>query len=74
MNDFQKDIDVIVTVNSADIEALEDARATLDAIKESDPGTFDQWIDESLELIHKALNINCHDSIERIAEKLGAQA
>ena len=71
---IQQDIDLLVKVNSADIKALEDARFTLEAIKEADPGTFDQIIDESLDLIHKALDMSCHDAIDRIAEQLGVQA
>lgn len=74
MDNIQKDIDLLVEVNSADIKALEDARFTLEAIKEADPGTFDQIIDESLDLIHKALDMSCHDAIDRIAEQLGVQA
>ena len=74
MDNIQKDIDLLVKVNSADIKALEDARFTLEAIKEADPGTFDQIIDESLDLIHKALDMSCHDAIDRIAEQLGVQA
>ena len=74
MNKFQKDIDLLFKLNSADIEALEDARFTLEAIKEADAGTYDEMIDESLKLIHKALDICCADSIERIAKQLGAEA
>lgn len=67
----QSDIDLLFKLNSADIEALEDARFTLQAIKEADPETHDEIIDESLRLIHKALSISCADAIERIAEQLG---
>ena len=74
MNNFKSDIDLIVSVNSADIEALEDARMTLQSIKEADPGTYDEIIDESLRLITKALGISVGESIERVADKLGVQA
>jgi hypothetical protein len=73
MNNFQKDIDLLYEVNSADLEALQDAQFTLEAIKESDPGTYDEIINESLRLINKALNISYADAIERIAEKLGVE-
>lgn len=73
MNNFQKDIDLLYEVNSADLEALQDAQFTLEAIKESDPGTYDEIINESLLLINKALNISYADAIERIAEKLGVE-
>ena len=74
MNDIQKDIDLLIKLNSADIEALEDARFTLQAIKDADSGTYDEIINESLRLIDKALNISCAEAIERIAEQLGVQA
>ena len=73
MNKFQKDIDLLFKLNSADIEALEDARFTLEAIKEAENGFYDEIIDESILLINKALNISCADSIERIAKELGVQ-
>jgi hypothetical protein len=74
MSTLQTDIDLIVSVNSADIEALEDARMTLNSIKKADPGTYDEIIDESLRLIGKALNISVGESIERIADQLGVKA
>ena len=74
MNKFQKDIDLLFKLNSADIEALEDARFTLQSIKDADSGTYDEIINESLCLIDKALNISCAEAIERIAEQLGVQA
>jgi len=74
MSSLQQDVDLLYKVNSVDIAALEDARATLDAIKSADPETYDEMIDESLRLIGIALNTSCADAIERIAEKLGVQA
>lgn len=71
MNNFQSDIDLLHKLNSADIEALQDAQYTLESIKEADPGTYDEIIDASLNLIKKALNISCADAIERIAVELG---
>jgi len=73
MNDFQADIELLQKVNSADIEALMDARAVLDIVRETDPGVYDEMIDECLDLIGKALDISCQDSIDRIAEELGVQ-
>ncbi len=70
----KQDIDLLYRVNSADLEALQDAQFTLEAIKNADPGTYDEMIDESLRLIGQALNISCADAIERIAEKLGVQS
>lgn len=74
MNSLQNDIDTLTKVNSVDLEALEDAQFTLQAIKDADPGTYDQIIDESLRLIDIALNTSCAEAIERIAEQLGVQA
>jgi hypothetical protein len=56
------------------LDALQDAKFTLEAIKETDPGTYDEMIDQSLRLIDEALSISCVDAIERIAEQLGVEA
>lgn len=66
--DLKADIDLLWQVNSADIEALEDAKATLEIIKKSAPIEFDDMIDESLNLIKKALAMNHGDSMERVAD------
>ena len=73
MNDFQADIDLLCKLNSVDDEALMYARGVLDIIKETDPGFYDEMIDECLALIGKALDIDCQDAIDRIAEELGVQ-
>jgi hypothetical protein len=70
----KEDIEILQRVNSADLDALNDAKFTLEAIKEADPGTYDEIIDQSLRLIDEALNISCVDAIERIAEQLGVEA
>lgn len=41
-----------------DVEALEEAKMVLKVIKDTDPGVYDEMIDEALALIHKALSIN----------------
>ena len=69
----KEDIETLQRVNSADLDALNDAKFTLEAIKEADPGTYDEIIDQSLRLINEALNISCADAIERIAEQLGVE-
>lgn len=74
MNNIQKDVDLLVKVNSVDIQALEDAKCTLQVIKETDPGVYDEIIDESLKLIHQALELSCVDALDRIADQLGVQA
>jgi hypothetical protein len=70
----KEDIETLQRVNSADLDALNDAKFTLEAIKEADPGTYDEIINQSLRLINEALNISCIDAIERIAEQLGVEA
>jgi hypothetical protein len=67
------DIDLLFQVNSLDIEALTDAQFTLEAIKNADPGTYDEIIDESLRLIKNALNTSCFESIERLADNIGVE-
>ena len=70
----KEDIEILQRVNSADLDALNDAKFTLEAIKQADPGTYDEMIDQSLRLIDEALNITCIGAIERIAEQLGVEA
>ena len=65
---LKADIDLLWQVNSADIEALEDAKATLHILKKSAPIEFDDMIDETLTLIGKALSMNHGDSMERVAD------
>jgi hypothetical protein len=72
-NPIQADIDLLYQANSADVEALEDAKITLEVIKEVDPGVYDEIIDSSLALINKALGMSYGDAMERIAIKAGGQ-
>jgi hypothetical protein len=71
VNPIQADIDLLYEVNSADIEALEDAKETLKILRKVHEGTFGTIIDESLALIDKALGMNYGDSFERVAIKAG---
>lgn len=70
---IQEDIDLLYQANSADIEALEDAKMTLNVIKDVEPGTFDKIIDESLALINKALGMSYGDAMERVAKRAGGK-
>jgi hypothetical protein len=70
---IQADIELLHQANSADIEALEDAKITLNIIKEIDPGVYDEIINASLALIDKALGISYGDAMERVVNKAGAQ-
>jgi len=65
---IEADIELMWEVNSADIEALEDAKMTLNVIKEVEPGTFDKIIDDSLALINKALGMSYGDAMERVMD------
>ena len=67
----KEDIESLFRLNSADLDAWNDAKFTLEAIKEADPGTYDEIINQSLSLINQALNISVADAIERIADQLG---
>jgi hypothetical protein len=73
VNPIQADIDLLYEVNSADIEALEDAKETLKILRKVHEGTFGTIIDESLVLIDKALGMNYGDSFERVAIKAGGE-
>ena len=70
---IQADIDLLYTANSADIEALEDAKITLNVIKEVDPGVYDEIIDSCLALINKALGMSYGDAMERVAKRAGGK-
>lgn len=66
---IQEDIDLLYKANSADVEALEDAKITLNVIKEVDPGVYDEIINSSLVLIEKALGMSYGDAMERITDR-----
>jgi len=70
---IQEDIDLLYQANSADIEALEDAKITLNVIKEVDPGVYDEIIDSSLALIDKAMGMSYGDAMERVAKRAGGK-
>jgi hypothetical protein len=70
---IQADVDLLYTANSADIEALEDAKITLNVIKEVDPGVYDEIIDSCLALINKALGMSYGDAMERVAKRAGGK-
>jgi hypothetical protein len=70
---IREDIDLLYRANSADIEALEDAKITLNVIKEVEPGTFDEIIDSALALIDKALSMSYGDAMERVMDRAKEQ-
>jgi hypothetical protein len=71
--ELEADIDALWEVNSADIEALEDAKSTLQILKKAAPIEFDDMIDESLALIGKALGMSHSDGFQRIIDKARGQ-
>jgi hypothetical protein len=71
--ELEADIDALWAVNSADIDALEDAKSTLQILKKSAPIEFDDMIDESLALIGKALGMSHSDAFQRIIDKARGQ-
>jgi hypothetical protein len=66
---IEADIELMWQVNSADIEALEDAKFTLTAIREASDGVFEGIIGESLALIDRALSMSYADAMERVMDR-----
>ena len=64
--EVRSDIDKICLAVMADTEALEDAKMTLEVIMKTDPGVYDEMINDTLSLIRKALS----SSILSIVDKL----
>ena len=62
-------IDYIYSAVIADSEALEEAKMTLEIIKKTDPGVYDEMINDTLSLIRKALS----SSILGVIEKTDAE-
>lgn len=75
MKKFEKEIALLYKVNSADINALEDAKTTLIEIKEKFE-EYQEMIDITLHLIEKALDtgVNYIEAVEKIEEELEVQA
>ena len=66
---LEADIDLLWQVNSADIAALEDAKATLEALKLKAPIKYQSMIYQSLALISKALGMSHREAWQRIIDK-----
>ena len=65
----RSDIDYLYTAVTADTNALEDAKMTLEVIKKTDPGVYDEMINDTLSLIRKSLS----SSILGVIEKTDAE-
>lgn len=66
---LEADIDLLWAVNSADIAALEDAKATFEILKNKAPLKYQSMIYQSLALIIKALDMSHSDAFQRIIDK-----
>ena len=71
---IEEDIELMWQVNSADIEALEDAKMTLTVLRDVEAGVHDEIIDESLALINKALGMSYSDAMERVMDRARGKA
>lgn len=65
---LEADIDLLWQVNSADIAALEDAKATFEILKYKAPLKYQSMIYQSLALISKALDMSHSDAFHRIID------
>jgi hypothetical protein len=66
--EVRSDIDQIYSAVMTDTEALEDAKMTLEVIKKTDPGVYDEMIDDTLSLIRRALSNSILGAIDRLAD------
>lgn len=66
---LEADIDLLWQVNSADIAALEDSKATFEILKNKAPLKYQSMIYQSLALISKALDMSHSDAFQRIIDK-----
>ncbi len=64
--EVRSDIDQIYSAVMADTEALEDAKMTLEIIKKTDPGVYDEMIDDNLASIRAALSSSILGTIEKM--------
>lgn len=66
--EVRSDIDQIYSAVMADTEALEDAKMTLEVIKKTDPGVYDEMIDDTLSSIRKALSNSILGAVDRLVD------
>lgn len=66
--EVRSDIDQIYSAVMLDTEALEEAKMTLEVIKKTDPGVYDEMIDDTLSLIRKALSNSILGAIDRLVD------
>ena len=66
--EVRSDIDKIYSAVIADSEALEDAKMTLEVIMKTDPGVYDEMINDTLSLIRKALSSSILSVVDRMVK------
>lgn len=66
--EVRSEIDQIYSAVMADTEALEDAKMTLEVIKKTDPGVYDEMIDDTLSSIRKALSNSVLGAVDRLVD------
>jgi hypothetical protein len=62
-------IDYLYKAVMDDTDALEDAKMTLEIIKKTDPGVYDEMIDDALASIRAALSSSILGTIEKLQRK-----
>jgi len=66
--EIRSDIDKIYSAVMADTDALEDAKMALEVIKETDPGVYDEMINDTLSSINYALSNSILSAVDRLAD------
>jgi hypothetical protein len=66
--EVRSDIDRIYSAVMADTDALEDAKMALEVIKETDPGVYDEMINDTLSSINYALSNSILSAVDRLAD------
>jgi hypothetical protein len=66
--EVKSDIDLIYSAVMADTDALEDAKMALEIIKETDPGVYDEMINDTLSSINYALSNSILSAVDRLAD------
>ena len=67
-SEVRSEIDQIYSAVMLDSEALEEAKMTLEIIKKTDPGVYDEMIDDTLSLIRRALSNSILGAIDRLVD------
>jgi hypothetical protein len=64
--EIRSDLDYLYKAVMDDTDALEDAKMTLEIIKNADPGVYDEMIDDTLASIRAALSSSILGTIEKM--------